>query len=108
MTTTQRILTIFVVVAGTMFTRFLPFLIFPEEKKPPTYVSWLGSVLPYGVIGLLIVYCLKDAVFSSYHGLPEFIAIFLIFMLHKWKRNTLLSIGLGTIFYMILVQRFFV
>lgn len=108
MTTTQSILTILSVVGGTMLTRFLPFLIFPEEKKPPAYIIWLGTVLPYGIIGMLIVYCLKDAVFSSYHGLPELIAIFLIFMLHKWKRNTLLSIGIGTIFYMILVQNFFV
>ncbi|MCI9139225.1 branched-chain amino acid transporter AzlD [bacterium 1XD42-8] len=108
MTTTQSILTIFAVVWGTMVTRFLPFFIFPEGKKPPEYIIRLGKGLPYGVIGLLIIYCLKDAVFSSYHGLPEFIAIFFIFILHKWKRNTLLSIGIGTIFYMTLVQNFFV
>lgn len=89
MTTTQSILTIFAVVWGTMVTRFLPFFIFPEGKKPPEYIIRLGKGLPYGVIGLLIIYCLKDAVFSSYHGLPEFIAIFFIFILHKWKRNTL-------------------
>ena len=92
MTTAQRIVTILVVVAGTMLTRFLPFLIFPEGKTPPKYITYLGTVLPYAVIGLLVVYCLKDAVFSAFHGLPELIAIVFIFVLHKWKKNTLLSI----------------
>lgn len=107
MTTTQRIITILVVVAGTMLTRFLPFLIFPEGKTPPKYITYLGTVLPYAVIGLLVVYCLKDAVFSTFHGLPELIAIVFIFVLHKWKKNTLLSIAGGTILYMVLVQNFF-
>lgn len=107
MTTTQRIITILVVVAGTMLTRFLPFLIFPEGKTPPKYITYLGTVLPYAVIGLLVVYCLKDAVFSAFHGLPELIAIVFIFVLHKWKKNTLLSIAGGTILYMVLVQNFF-
>lgn len=107
MTTMQSIITILVVVLGTMITRFLPFLIFPEGKTPPAYISYLGTVLPYAVIGLLVVYCLKDAVFTSYHGLPEVIAIGFIFVLHKWKKNTLLSIGAGTVLYMVLVQTCF-
>ena len=93
MTTTQSILTIIVVVLGTMVTRFLPFFIFPEGKTPPPYITYLGTVLPYAVIGLLVVYCLKDAVFTSFHGLQEMIAILFIVILHKWKRNTLLSSG---------------
>ncbi len=64
MTTAQEIITILVVVLGTMLTRFLPFLIFPEGKTPPLYVTYLGTVLPYAVIGLLVVYCLKDAIYS--------------------------------------------
>lgn len=107
MTTAQSVLTILAVVLGTMTTRFLPFLIFPEAKTPPRYITYLSTVLPYAVIGLLVVYCLKDAVFSSLHGLPEGVAISLIFFLHKWKKNTLLSIGGGTIFYMFLVQTIF-
>ncbi len=107
MTTTQEILTIAVVVLGTMLTRFLPFLIFPEGKTPPAYITYLGTVLPYAVIGLLVVYCLKDAVFTSFHGLPELIAIGFIIVIHKWKKNTLLSIGTGTILYMLLVQTCF-
>lgn len=104
MTTIQSILTIAAVVLGTMLTRFLPFLIFPEGKKPPAYITYLGTVLPCAVIGLLVVYCLKDAVFTELHGLPEGIAMVFILILHKWKKNTLLSIGLGTVLYMILVQ----
>ena len=95
------------VVLGTMVTRFLPFLIFPEGKTPPAYIQYLGKVLPHAVIGLLVIYCLKDVPASSTYGLPEAIAILFIMVLHKWKKNTLLSIGGGTILYMILVQMVF-
>ena len=107
MTVTQQIITILAVVAGTVLTRFLAFLIFPEGKEPPAYITYLGSVLPYAVIGLLVVYCLKDAVFSQTHCIPELIAIVCIVVLHKWKKNTLLSIAVGTVIYMLLVQRVF-
>ncbi len=107
MTTAQSIITIFMVILGTMITRFLPFIIFPEGKTPPKYITYLGTVLPYAVIGLLVVYCLKDAVFTTCHGLPEIIAIAFIIFLHKWKKNTLLSIGAGTVLYMSLVQNIF-
>lgn len=107
MTTAQSIITILAVILGTMITRFLPFIIFPEGKTPPAFITYLGTVLPYAVIGLLVVYCLKDAVFTSFHGLPELIAIVFIVILHKWKKNTLLSIGAGTVLYMILIQNFF-
>ena len=104
MTVTQSIITIAAVMLGTMVTRFLPFIIFPEGKTPPAFITYLGKVLPHAAIGLLLVYCLKDAVFTSYHGLLELIAIGFIFILHKWKKNMLLSIGGGTVLYMFLVQ----
>lgn len=107
MTFLQSILTILIVVFGTMLTRFLPFLIFPEGKTPPSYITYLGTVLPYAVIGLLIVYCLKDAFTNGYFAVPEIISILFIVILHKWKKNTLLSIGGGTVLYMFLVQTFF-
>ena len=103
----QQIITIAVVVLGTMTTRFLPFLIFPEGKTPPKFITYLGTVLPYAVIGLLVVFGLKDAVFTGWHGLPEAIAALFIFALHKWKRNILLSIAGGTVLYMFLVQNVF-
>ena len=107
MTVTQSAITIIVIALATMLTRFFPFLIYPEGKRPPSFITYLGSVLPYAVIGLLIVYCLKDALFTSYHGLPELISIAFITVLHKLKKNTLLSVGLGTILYMFLVQNLF-
>lgn len=108
MTTAQKIITIIIVVIGTMITRFLPFIVFPEAKTPPKIVTYLGNVLPYAVMGMLVIYCLKDAVFTKYHALPELMAIIVVVILHKWKKNTLLSIGIGTILYMILIQNFFV
>ena len=104
MTTTQSVLTVLAVVLGTMVTRFLPFVIFPEGKTPPAFIGYLSTVLPYAVIGLLVVYCLKDAVFTSLHALPELIAIAVTISLHLWKRQMLLSIAGGTVCYMLLVQ----
>lgn len=89
---------------GTMMTRFLPFLIFPEGKEPPEFIQYLGNVLPYAVIGLLVIYCLKDVPGSGTYGIPEFLAIAFIVLLHRWKKSILLSIGGGTVFYMLLVQ----
>lgn len=89
---------------GTMVTRFLPFLIFPEGKEPPEFIQYLGKVLHYAVIGLLVIYCLKDVPGSGTYGIPEFFAIAFIVFLHRWKKSILLSIGGGTVFYMLLVQ----
>ncbi len=98
MTILQQVLTVAAVVLGTMTTRFLPFLLFPEGKQPPAFIRYLGTVLPSAVIGLLVVFCLKDAVFTSWHGLPELLGILVVALLHRWKKNILLSIAGGTIF----------
>lgn len=108
MTAAQSIFTILTVVAGTMLTRFLPFLVFPADKTPPSFIRFLGKVLPNAVIGLLVVYSLKDAPDQGFYCLPELIAVFCVFLLHKWKKNMLLSIAGGTIVYMLLVQNVFV
>ena len=107
MATTQSVITILIVILGTMLTRFVPFLIFPANKTPPPYIQYLGTVLPYAVIGLLVIYCLKDAFGAGFYGAAEIIAIIFITILHKWKKNTLLSIGAGTVLYMFLVQNVF-
>lgn len=108
MTLTERIITILMVVIGTMITRFLPFLLFPSGRPTPKYIQYLGKVLPAAVFGLLVVYCLKDVtIFSGSHGLPELIAIVFVVVLHYWKRQMLLSIAGGTICYMLLVQLLF-
>ena len=95
--------------AATMITRFLPFVIFPPGKRRPGFLDYLGKTLPYAAVGLLVVYCLKDvSVTGRFHGLPEFLAIAVTAVLHWWKGNTLLSIGVGTGLYMVLVQAVFV
>ncbi len=108
MTLTEEIITILMVVLGTMVTRFLPFLIFPSGKPTPKYIKYLGNVLPSAVFSLLVVYCLKSVdIFTGSHGIPEAISIALVVILHLWKRQMLLSIAGGTICYMLLVQLVF-
>ena len=108
MTVTQQLITIAVVALGTMLTRFLPFLVFPEGKPTPKYVRYIGKALPGAVFGLLVIYCLKNvSLFAGSHGLPELIAIAVVVLLHLWKRQMLLSIAAGTVCYMLLVQLVF-
>lgn len=108
MTFTQQIITILMVVLGTMLTRFLPFVIFPANKPTPKYIQYLGKVLPSAVFGLLVIYCLKNvSIFTGSHGIPEAISIALVILLHLWKRQMLISIAGGTVCYMLLVQFIF-
>lgn len=101
----QAILTIAVIALVTAALRFLPFLIFGENQKTPPLVSYLGQVLPYAIMGMLVVYCLKGvSLTSAPFGIPEAIGCSVVALLHIWKRNTLLSIGAGTVCYMLLVQ----
>lgn len=98
-----------VVVAAviTLTLRGLPFVVF-GNRKTPKYIAYLGSVLPYATMGMLVVYCLKGVSFvSSPHGIPEFISIALVALIHIWRRNTLLSILVGTLSYMLMVQFIF-
>ncbi len=91
--------------AVTMLLRFLPFLIFGGKREIPGYITYLSGVLPYAIMGMLVVYCLKSVnLFAGSHGIPEILASAAVVGLHVWKRNTLLSIAVGTVFYMFLVQ----
>lgn len=108
MNDSYAILLIIVVSIVTMLLRFLPFLVFGSGKETPKFILYLGKYLPYAIIGMLVVYCLKDVSFVAVpYGLPEFIAVAAVVLLHLWKRNTLLSIGGGTVLYMILIQSVF-
>ncbi|MBR5589180.1 MAG: AzlD domain-containing protein [Phascolarctobacterium sp.] len=108
MTLTQEMLTVAAVVAGTMVTRFLPFIIFPANKKTPPAITFLGQMLPAAVMGLLVIYCFKDVSFlSGTHGIPELLATAVTVLLQVFLRNMLLTIAGGTIFYMYLVQYVF-
>lgn len=105
MTLTQQIIIILMCSLGTMLTRFLPFIIFKDNKPTPEYIKYLGKALPGAVFGMLVVYCFKNVnIMVSNHGIPEAIAVVVTVGLHLWRKNMLISIAGGTIFYMILVQ----
>ncbi|WP_394926498.1 branched-chain amino acid transporter permease [uncultured Robinsoniella sp.] len=104
----QAFIMILIMAGVTFFIRSLPFLLFPGNKKTPAYIMYLGKVLPFAIIGMLVVYCFKNvSVVSAPFGIPELIALIVIVILHVWKRNTLVSIGCGTLLYMFLVQVLF-
>lgn len=109
LTPVQTVIIALMFALGTVITRFLPFLLFKGNNANNSYISYLGQVLPYAAIGMLVVYCLKDVNIKIFpNGIPEAIAILLIAILHYWKENTLLSIGVGTLVYMIMVQAIFI
>lgn len=108
MNNTHAISTIAVCALVTAGLRFFPFLIFGENRKTPPVIAYLGQVLPFAIMGMLVIYCLKDVSFiSAPFGIPEAIGCAAVAGLHVWKRNTLLSIGAGTVVYMLLVQFLF-
>ena len=108
LTTLQSLIIVSMLMLGTCITRFLPFLLYPDAAAAPRFIAYLGKVLPAAAIGLLVVYCIRDIDFViSPHGLPEMIAIASVVVLHIWKKNILLSIGTGTVLYMLLVQVLF-
>ncbi len=97
-----------VIALVTALTRFLPFLIFRDEEKVPMLVRKLGRVLPYAVMGMLVVYCLKDVQITAVSSwVPALVSCLVVGALYIWKRNTLLSIISGTVCYMLLVQLVF-
>ena len=99
---------ILVMGAVTLATRILPVLIFGRNEKVPDFILYLGRVVPYTAMGLLIIYCLKDvSVAEGSHGLPELIALAIVSGSYLWKRNTIFSVVVGTVLYMILVQKVF-
>lgn len=92
----------------TASLRFLPFWVFSGDRKTPKIVQKLGRILPYAIMGMLVVYCLKGVTFANVAGFaPSLIACLVVGVLYVWKRNTLLSIVAGTVCYMLLVQMVF-
>lgn len=104
----QSVSIILIVALVTVGIRYTPFLLFPEGKKPPKFITYLSNVLPCAVIGMLVIYCLKDITPLVYpYAMPEIIAIVVVIASYIWKRNTLLSILVGTLLYMFLIQILF-
>ncbi len=101
-------LMIVVIASVTILLRFAPFLVFGNKRKTPELLDYLGKVLPYAMMGMLVVYCLRGIPFVAMpFGVPEIIACTVVVGLHVWKRNTLVSIFGGTVCYMMLVQLVF-
>jgi len=104
----HAILTVAVIAFVTILLRFIPFIVF-KGKETPAIIVYLGKVLPFAVMGMLVVYCLKSVSVLAYpFGLPELIAGISVVLLHLWRKNTLLSIAGGTGIYMVLVQFIFI
>ena len=101
-------ITVAIIALVTAATRFLPFIIFSDKRKTPQLVDKLGEALPYAIMGMLVVYCLRDVRLTSFGGsLPPIIASLVVGISYVIKKNTLLSIILGTACYMVLVQLVF-
>ena len=109
LTPLQTMVMILAISLGTAVTRFLPFLLFPQDREPPRFIGYLTRLLPPAVMGLLLVYCLKGvSLTAAPYGIPELIGVAVTAAIHLWRRNTLLSIAAGTVVYMLLVQFVFV
>lgn len=94
-----------VVAFTTLLTRMLPFLLFGGKRKVPRWVNYLGGVLPPAVMAVLVIYCFRNSNWHQLDGfLPPLIAALVVALLHLWKRNNLVSIGVGTVVYMVLIQ----
>jgi len=101
----ESLLIILVIAAITFALRAAPFLLFSKTGKTPKVITYLGNALPPAVMGMLIVYCLKNvSVLKAPFGIPELLAVAAVAVLHIWRRNNLLSILGGTVFYMVLIQ----
>ena len=108
LTTLESLLIIGVIALTTLLTRALTFVIFSGDKKTPTVIEYLGKVLPFALVGMLVVYALRHVSVVQYpFGIPEAIAGIFVVVIHKWKHNLMLSIGGGTALYMVLIQMVF-
>lgn len=88
----------------TILLRFLPFILFDHGEQLPKWISYLGKVLPPAVMSMLLIYCLRNVnLFEGNHGFSELICVGVAMLMHSWKRNTLLSIGVSTLLYMIII-----
>ena len=108
-TSIHAALVILLVALITFLLRYAPFGLFGRIGEMPPVITYLGNCLPPAIMAILIVYCLKGiSLTAAPHGLPEFIAVIIVTILHLWKKNFLFSIAGGTICYMILIQNIFI
>lgn len=92
----------------TFAIRLVPFLLFDHGQEPPAWIVTLGNLLPPACMSVLVVYCVRNiSLLQGNRGIPDFLCIAVAMLLHAWKRNTLLSICVSTILYMVCVQLIF-
>ena len=104
MTDFRALWIVLIVSLVTVLLRFLPFIIF-RNRETPKFITYLGTVVPYAIMGMLVIYCLKNITFTeSPYAIPEILACAVVALIHIWRRNTLLSIITGTVTYMVLIQ----
>ncbi len=100
------LLSIAVMSLVTILLRFLPFFFF-SKGEVPSFVRYLGEVLPYASMGMLVIYCFKDAVMDLSALIPSLIGALAVILIQAKKKNTLLSILCGSIIYLLLVNFIF-
>lgn len=105
MTTLQLLITGLISLLATLFVRFSPFILFPDGKKVPGFITWLGGKLPRATMAMLVIYCLKDVSFAAIPGwVPTLVGVAVTAALHVWKKQMVISIVGGTAVYMILLR----
>lgn len=106
MTTSMTLITIFASAACVFAMRYIPFLLF-AGKEIPQLVKRLGVILPPALMALLVVYCLKGVQITNAASIvPTSLGILATAIVHLWKKNTILSIAIGTVIYMVLLNAF--
>jgi len=104
-TDTQFVITVIVFAISVQITRALPFVVFRDASHLPGIIEYLGKVLPAAMMGLLVIYCFKDINITKVSEIvPAIAASLAVVGLHVWKRNTVLSISIGTVLYMVLIR----
>ena len=105
LTSSESLIIIMVVAAMTFFIRLLPFLIAGKMNRSAAIWQSISLMLPTAILGVLLIYAIRTIEFANLHGfMPQILGVAIVMLLHRWKRNTLISIGVGTICYMLMVQ----
>lgn len=93
----------------TFLTRALPFLVFKNADQLPSSLQYISNKLPLAIMMLLVLYCLRSTLLFQFpYGIPQISGVLFVIVLHIWKRNIMLSIAGGTVFYMFLMQVIFI
>ena len=89
----------------TFLLRAIPFILFGSKKELPFCVKYIGKVLPSVIMITLVIYCLKDISFNEINKtIITILSSVVVAILHIIKKNTILSITIGTVIYMILIR----